>query len=94
MGTAYLAFLQAWWIPAVPPMIGLVVAAITLPIVTNRQSEKIQLRQTVELLVAISSEQPAVGQIAIEYLKQSESQENLAFIEQIISNAPLWTELR
>lgn len=94
MGTAYLAFLQAWWIPAVPPMIGLVVAAITLPIVTNRQLEKIQLRQTVELLVAISSEQPAVGQIAIEYLKQAESQENLAFIEQIISHAPLWTELR
>ena len=94
MGTAYLAFLQAWWIPAVPPMIALVVAAITLPIVTNRQLEKIQLRQTVELLVAISSEQPAVGQIAIEYLKQAESQENLAFIEQIIGNAPLWTELR
>ncbi|MEI2579034.1 CHASE2 domain-containing protein [Scytonema sp. PRP1] len=94
MGTAYLAFLQAWWIPTVPPMIGLVVAAITLPMVTNRQLEKIQLRQTVELLVAISTEQPAVGQIAIEYLKQAESQENLAFIEQIISDARLWTELR
>ncbi|WP_414585911.1 CHASE2 domain-containing protein [Scytonema sp. PCC 10023] len=94
MATAYLAFLEAWWIPTVPPMIGLVVAAITLPIVTNRQLEKIQLRQTVELLVAISSEQPAVGQIAIEYLKQAESQENLAFIEQIIRNASLCTQLR
>jgi hypothetical protein len=46
------------------------------------------------LLVAISSEQPAVGQIAIEYLKQAESQENLAFIEQIIRNASLCIELR
>ncbi|BAY47253.1 putative Chase2 sensor protein [Scytonema sp. HK-05] len=93
MGTAYLAFLQAWWIPTVPPMIGLVVAAITLPIVMNRQLEKIQLYQTVELLVAISSEQPAVAQIAIEYLKQSESQENVTLIEQIIRNAPLHREL-
>lgn len=86
-GFAYLAFLQGWWIPVVPPAIALVVAAVTLPIVTTRQLEKIQLRQTVELLVAITKEQPAAGQIAIEYLKQAESQENQELIEQIISNS-------
>ncbi|NMG07246.1 CHASE2 domain-containing protein [Brasilonema sp. UFV-L1] len=81
---AYLAFLQGWWIPTVPSMIGLIIAAGTLPIVTNRQLEKTQLCQTVELLIAISREQPAVGQIALEYLKQAESPDNQALIEQIL----------
>ncbi len=80
-GIAYFAFLQGWWIPVIPPMIGVVVAAITLPIVTTKQLEKIQLRQSVKLLAAITQEQPAAGQIAIEYLKQAESQENQALIE-------------
>ncbi|MBD2774106.1 CHASE2 domain-containing protein [Iningainema tapete] len=81
---AYLAFLQAWWIPVIPPFIGLATAAVTLPIVTIKQLEKIQLRQTVELLIAVTKEQPAVGQIAIEYLKQAESEENQALIDRII----------
>lgn len=84
---AYVAFLHGWWIPLVPSIIGLVVSAITLPIVTTIHLEKIQLRQTVELLVAICKEQPTAGQIAIEYLKQAENQENQVFIEQIISNS-------
>src|SRR5919199_546704 len=83
-GIAYLAFLQGWWIPVVPAKIGVVVAATALPIVTTRRLEKIQLRQTVKLLVAITKEQPAAGQIAIEYLKQAESQENQALIEQML----------
>lgn len=84
IGIAYLAFFKGCWIPVVPAMIGLLIAAVTLPIVTNRQSEKAQLYQTVELLVAISREEPAVGQIALEYLKQAESSDNQAFIEQIL----------
>ena len=86
VGIAYLAFLLGYWIPLIPPMIALVIAAITLPIVTIKQLEKIELRQTVQLLIAITQEQPAAGQIAIEYLKQAESQENQALIEQIIGN--------
>ncbi|MBW4628496.1 MAG: CHASE2 domain-containing protein [Brasilonema octagenarum HA4186-MV1] len=84
IGITYLAFLQGWWIPVVPPMIGFAIAAVTLPIVTHRQSEKAQLYQTVELLVAISRQEPAVGQIALEYLKQAESSDNQALIEQIL----------
>jgi CHASE2 domain-containing sensor protein len=84
IGIVYLAFLQSWWIPVVPPMIGLVVATVTLPIITSKQLEKIQLCQTVKLLVAIIKEQPTAGQIAIEYLKQSESQDNQALIEQML----------
>ena len=85
VGTAYLAFLQGWWLPVVPPIMGLIVAAVTLPIVTNRQLlEKIQLRQMVKLLMVIAQEQPAVGQIALEYLKQAENSENQALIEKIL----------
>ncbi len=83
-GIAYVAFLQGWWIPVVPPAIGLVIAAVLLPAVTIKHLEKIQLHQTVELLVVISKEQPAAGQIAIEYFKQAESQENQALIERIL----------
>ncbi|NEP13400.1 MAG: CHASE2 domain-containing protein [Symploca sp. SIO2C1] len=84
VGVTYLAFLQGWWLPVVPPTIGLIVAAVTLPIVTTRQLlEKIQFRQTVKCLVEITQDKPAVGQIAIEYLKQAESQENQVLIEKI-----------
>jgi len=81
----YLAFNIGWWIPVIPPIFGLVIAAIILPFFTSRQIEKIQLRQIVELLVTAAKEQPAVGQIAIEYLKQGESKENQALIEKMIS---------
>ncbi len=84
---AYVTFLHGWWIPLVPSTIGLVMSAIILPIVTIKHLEKIKLCQTVELLVAISKEQPTAGQIAIEYLKQAESEENQIFIEQIISDS-------
>jgi CHASE2 domain-containing sensor protein len=84
---AYVTFLYGWWIPLVPSTMALVVSAIILPIVTIKHLEKIKLCQTVQLLVAISKEQPAAGQIAIEYLKQAESEENQIYIEQIISDS-------
>lgn len=81
---AYFAFLQGWWIPVIPPLLGLIVAVVTLPHFTSKQLEKIQLRETIKLLVAIAKEQPAAGQIAIEYLKQAEGIEHQAIIEKII----------
>ncbi|MBW4602677.1 MAG: CHASE2 domain-containing protein [Calothrix sp. FI2-JRJ7] len=84
---AYLAFLEGWWISVIPPIIGLVVAAQILPIVTAKHLEKIQLRQTVELLIAITKEQPSAGTIAIEYLKQAESQDNQELIERTLENS-------
>ena len=82
VGTAYLAFLQGWWIPVAPPLIGFMVADLGLTLVATRQLEKIQLQQTVLFLVAMTHEQPVAGQIAISYLKQSENPENQRFIEQ------------
>ncbi|MGB3649895.1 MAG: CHASE2 domain-containing protein, partial [Rivularia sp. (in: cyanobacteria)] len=89
IGFAYLAFNIGWWIPVIPPILGLVIAAIILPIFTSRRLEKIQLRQIVEMLVMAVEEQPAAGKIAIEYLKQGESQEDRALIDEIIFNISL-----
>ena len=89
IGVAYIVFNIGWWIPVIPPILGLVIAAITLPIFTARELEKIQLRQIVELLVSTAKEQPAAGKIAIEYLKQGESEENQDLIEEIIFNISL-----
>lgn len=84
---AYFAFLQSWWIPLIPPSIGLLLSATVLPLFAAKYLEKIQLIQTVKLLIAVSIEQPTAGQIAIEYLKVSESSENLILIDKIIANS-------
>jgi hypothetical protein len=77
----YLAFVRGWWLPLVPSLLGLVGAAIALPLMTNKQLERLQLRRTLELLRQNCVTAPAVGRIAIEYLKKSENQGNRAAIE-------------
>ncbi|MEH2184471.1 CHASE2 domain-containing protein [Nostoc sp.] len=80
----YLAFLQGWWIPIIPPLLGLILAPIILPIFATKQLEKIQLQQTLKLLLAVAKEQPAAGKIAIEYFKQAEGKENQQLIDKIL----------
>ncbi len=82
IGAAYLAFLQGWWIPVAPPLIGFMTSGLGLTLVATRQLERIQLQQTVLFLVAMAHEEPVAGQIAIGYLKQSENPENQKLIEQ------------
>lgn len=84
IGITYLAFLSGWWLPLIPGVLGLLVAAATFLFVTARELEKMRLRQTVRELIAIAQEQPTAGQIAIEYLKQSENEENQALIKRIL----------
>ncbi|WP_375502757.1 CHASE2 domain-containing protein [uncultured Nostoc sp.] len=81
---SYLAFLQGWWIPIIPPLLGLILAPIILPIFATKQLEKIQLQQTLKLLLAVAKEQPAAGKIAIEYFKQAEGKENKQLIDKIL----------
>ncbi|WP_298904087.1 CHASE2 domain-containing protein [uncultured Nostoc sp.] len=81
---SYLAFLQGWWIPIIPPLLGLILAPIILPMFATKQLEKIQLQQTLKLLLAVAKEQPAAGKIAIEYFKQAEGKENQQLIDKII----------
>jgi len=82
VGITYLAFLQGWWLPVVPPIIGLVIAAVTLPIVTSQFLENIQLRQTFELIVESYPQNPTAARIALEYLKQLKSQHNQTLIHE------------
>jgi adenylate cyclase len=85
----YFAFLIGWWIPIIPPILALVAAAITQFLIITKRSEEIQLRQILEHLIAFTDLHPIAGQIAIEYLKQSESQENQVLIDKIIQNTKL-----
>ncbi|MCL1467312.1 CHASE2 domain-containing protein [Argonema galeatum] len=78
---AYLAFLRGWWLPVVGPMLGLVAAAIAFAIVINKRLEQLQLRRILDLLLEECATYPTAGRIAIEYLKQSESDRNQAFIQ-------------
>jgi adenylate cyclase len=82
--SVYTAFLQGWWLPVVPAGIGLTIAAIVVPNIATRQLEKIQLRQTIRLLVLATQEDPTAGRIAIEYLKLSEKKENQQLIEEFL----------
>jgi CHASE2 domain-containing sensor protein len=82
--SVYLAFLQGWWIPAVPAMLAAIGSAIALPVATQKVLEKIQLDITVNLLIEIARDQPASGQIAIEYLKQSETPEHRSAIDKLL----------
>ncbi|MEM7712179.1 MAG: CHASE2 domain-containing protein [Cyanobacteria bacterium P01_A01_bin.68] len=92
LGIGYLAFLQGWWIPTVPPVIAVIIAVIALPTITAGHLERNTLIQTVKILISISREKPAPGRIAIEYLKQGESKENLKLIESTLSQSGMGGE--
>jgi CHASE2 domain-containing sensor protein len=87
LAIGYLAFLQGWWIPIIPPVIAVIIAVIALPTITVGHLERNTLIQAVKILISISREKPAPGRIAIEYLKQGESKENLQLIESILSQS-------
>ena len=87
IGIAYGAFLGGWWIPLIPALLSLILGAIALPLVAAKQLEKMQRDRIVQLLLETRQEYPAAGQIALEYLKQSESYENRQAIERIILNS-------
>ncbi|MDJ0594155.1 MAG: CHASE2 domain-containing protein [Pleurocapsa sp. MO_226.B13] len=81
LGGCYLAFVWGWWLPFIPSWLVLLGSAIALLVVTNKKRERLQFRFTLALLLETYQDDPALGRIAIEYLKQSESQENRAFID-------------
>ena len=73
---SYQAFLQGWWVPIVPPILAMVSSAIAVTIIRNQQLEIIQLRRILELLILQRLSHPTAARIAIQYLKQSESNKN------------------
>jgi adenylate cyclase len=81
MGGCYLSFLVGWWLPIVPALLSLWVAAIVLLVITNKQLDHLRCQYTLTLLLKARQDYPTAGQIAIEYLKQSETKNNQAFID-------------
>ena len=82
LGGCYLAFVLGWWLPFIPSLLALFGASVAVLVITNKQREQLQFRLTLALLLETYQDSPTIGRIAIEYLKQSESQENQIFIEQ------------
>ncbi len=83
LAIAQLLFLQALWLPVVPPLLALVLAAVLLPAIAAQQRERRQLQQTVQSLAVAARGEPAASRIALEYLKQSESRDRQQRIDQL-----------
>jgi adenylate cyclase len=78
---AFLGFLLGSWIPVIPAGTGFAIAVLLLPSLTSRSLERARLQQTVQHLSRLTQGQPMLLMLAVEYLKQSESQEHQAFLE-------------
>ena len=91
VGIGFLAFSLGWWLSITPSVLALLGSAIALKLVNYKQLERLQLHHTLVLLLEMSEDDPFAGAIAIEYLKQSESHDNQAFIEQQLGEKDLAT---
>lgn len=91
LGIGFLAFCLGWWLPIIPSLLVLLGSAVALELVTHKQLERLQFHHTLALLLEMCQDHALAGAIAIEYLKQSESQENQAFIEQQLQKKQLTT---
>lgn len=79
----YLVFLIGWWLPIVPSLLALWVAAVSILVVTNRQRDSFLVNLTLTELLKVRQDSPdAVRRIAIEYLKQSAKNDNQKYIEE------------
>ncbi|MBT9313656.1 CHASE2 domain-containing protein [Leptothoe kymatousa] len=80
VAVTYGAFLWGWWVAVVPPALGYIMGVVAIPVVTARQLDRRILRQVMADLVTVAQEKPAVGKIAIAYLKQAENTETQTLI--------------
>ncbi|MBH8573040.1 CHASE2 domain-containing protein [Nostocaceae cyanobacterium CENA369] len=79
ISVSYIAFLYGWWLPIIPSLLSLVGAAIATPIQTSYQLEKLekrQLRESLKSIIELYHDNPDACNIAIEYLKRSDSDQN------------------
>ena len=91
LGIGFLAFCLGWWLPIIPSLLVFLGSAVALELVTHKQLERLQFHHILALLFEMCQDHPLAGAIAIEYLKQSESQDNQAFIEQQLREKQLAT---
>jgi len=81
---SYLTFLNGWLIPLFPCLLGLALSSKTFPLVAAKQLKRVRLRHTVGQIMAVKQQQPAVVEVALEYLKQGESDKNRAYINRLV----------
>ncbi|MEM8610622.1 MAG: CHASE2 domain-containing protein [Cyanobacteria bacterium P01_H01_bin.105] len=81
----YGSFLAGWWLPLLPAGFSWSLSTLAFVMMTYQRLKRVQLQQTVQQLITISHEKPAVGQIALEYLQQTESEENQRLIHSLLS---------
>ncbi len=81
----YGGFLLGWLMPMIPAGIGVVLAAILVPVATHQQIERAILQRTTHRLLDAIEENPAVGQIALAYLKRFENEKHQVWIEEILA---------
>jgi adenylate cyclase len=84
VGISYLAFLGGWLLPLFPSLLGLALSSKTFPLVAARLLKKVRLRYTVRHIIEVAKTEPAAAEVALEYLKQGESDENRAYIDRMI----------
>ncbi len=81
VGGCYLAFIEGWWLPVMPSLIALLGGTTILLLITNKQRDQLQFHLTLDALLEAYRDDEQIGRMALEYLKQSETPENKAFIE-------------
>ena len=82
---SYLFFLSGLWLPLIPSLITSNATLIGIIIIANRQRDRLKFEHTLTLLSREPN--PVVRKIALEYYKQSESENNRIAIAQSIANS-------
>jgi adenylate cyclase len=79
--------LWGWWLPAIPTLLTFWMTTATVLAINSRQRDKVFFQCTLAQLLAEGKDYPVAGRIALEYLKQSENQDNQAEIERHLTQA-------
>lgn len=83
----YSGWLLSWWIPVIPGLLALLIAAAVTKAIANWQSKQRQLRYAIRMLAHARQTQPAASAIALEYLKIGESPTRASKIDEIYNRS-------
>ncbi len=89
MAIVYVGFLWGWWLPAIPALLTFWMTTAAVLAINSRQRDRVFFQCTLAQLLAEGKDYPVARRIALEYLKQSENQDNQAEIERHLSQESL-----
>ncbi|WP_413174798.1 CHASE2 domain-containing protein [Anabaena azotica] len=67
IGTFYIAFIFAWWLPVIPVLLALMSSIISMISFNEKQLDKKQLSRTIELILEPYNQNPEASHRALEY---------------------------